>query len=92
MVRRTIMSFCVLFVVMALPQPLRSPTGSRELLAAVKAITTIHTAETQYYSEHGGYAASLAQLGPNGADLIDNDLASGEKGGFKFVAQQTRSG
>ena len=28
----------------------------------------------------------------SGAELIDRDLASGEKGGFKFVLQQTASG
>ena len=69
-------------------------------MVAVKAITTIHTAETQYYSEYGQYATALAQLGPpasgtsgpNGADLIDRDLASGEKGGFKFVLQQAQTG
>jgi hypothetical protein len=61
-------------------------------MAAAKAISTIHTAETQYYSEYGRYAASLAQLGPNGAGLIDKDLASGRKGGFEFVLRQTQAG
>ncbi len=61
-------------------------------MAATKAITTIHTAETQYYSQYGKYATSLTELGPNGADLINRDLASGEKGGFKFVVQQTPAG
>ena len=69
-------------------------------MAAEKAITTIHTAETQYYSQYGQYATALAQLGPpasgtpgpNGAELIDRDLASGEKGGFKFVLQPTPTG
>ena len=68
--------------------------------AAKKAIVTIHTAETQYYSQYGQYATSLAQLGPpasgnagaSGADLIDRDLASGEKGGYKFILAQTQSG
>jgi type IV pilus assembly protein PilA len=30
--------------------------------------------------------------GPAGADLVDRDLASGEKGGFKFVLTQTQTG
>jgi hypothetical protein len=38
---------------------------------ARKAITTIHTAEIQYYSQYGKYATTLAQLGPNGAELIE---------------------
>jgi type IV pilus assembly protein PilA len=69
-------------------------------MAAVKAISTVHTAETQYYSQFGQYATTLAQLGPpasgaagpQGADLIDKDLAGGEKGGFRFVLQQTQTG
>jgi len=61
-------------------------------MAATKAITTVHTAETQYYSQNGRYATSLTDLGPNHADLIDRDLASGEKGGFKFVLQPTPAG
>ena len=48
--------------------------------------------EIQYYSQYGEYAKSLAQLGPQGAELIDKDLASGEKGGFKFILQQTQTG
>jgi hypothetical protein len=53
-------------------------------MVAAKAITTIHTAETQFYSQYGKYATSLAEL--------DTDLARGEKDGFKFVVQQTRNG
>ncbi|HEX4133387.1 MAG TPA: hypothetical protein VHY84_02100 [Bryobacteraceae bacterium] len=58
----------------------------------MKAISMTHTAETLYYSQYGHYATTLGQLGPQGADLIDRDLASGEKGGFKFVLQQTQTG
>jgi hypothetical protein len=66
-------------------------TGDRRYateMAAQKGITTIHTAEIQYYSQYGQYATSLPQL----AALIDRDLATGEKGGFKFVLQQTPTG
>jgi hypothetical protein len=69
-------------------------------MTAAKAITVIHTAEIQYYSQYGQYATSLSQLGPpasgapgpNGGDLIDRDLASGEKGGFKFVLRPGPTG
>jgi type IV pilus assembly protein PilA len=64
----------------------------RSEMTAVNAMTTIHTAETQYYSQFGRYATSLAQLGPTGANLIDRHLASGEKGGFKFVLRQAQTG
>jgi hypothetical protein len=38
-------------------------------MAAEKAVTTIHTAQTLYYSEHRHYAATLEQLGLNAAAL-----------------------
>jgi type IV pilus assembly protein PilA len=64
---------------------------------AVKSITTIHTAQAQYYSTFGKYAETLAALGPpvsgsanaSAADLIGGDLASGEKAGYKFKMQAT---
>jgi hypothetical protein len=61
-------------------------------MAAMEAISTIHTAEAQYLSRHGQYAASLAQLGPNGAGLIDKDLASGHNEGFEFLLRPTQAG
>lgn len=78
-------------VVMVLPKTLARACYSQEM-AEVKAITAIHTAETQYYSQYGHYATTLTQLGPNGAELIDKDLASGEKDGFKFALEATPMG
>jgi type IV pilus assembly protein PilA len=69
----------------------RLPRYRSEMLA-VKAITTIQTAETQYYVQFGRYAVSLAQLGPTGANLIDRDLATGHKGGFEFGLWLTQAG
>ena len=93
---RAIIGTCVgllpLIVVIALPPAVRTPTAYSREMTAVKAITTIHTAETQYYSQYGHYATLLAQLGPNGAELIDKDLASGRKAGFEFVLRQTQGG
>jgi len=59
-------------------------------MATVNSICTIHTAETQYYSQYGRYATSMAELGT--AQLIDRDLASGEKRGFKFTIQPAQTG
>src|ERR1700685_1153567 len=81
-----------LAVVIAFPRTARTPTRYAHEMAAVKAITTIHTAETQYESQFGQYATSLTQLGPNGANLIDRDLASGHKAGFEFVLRPTHAG
>jgi hypothetical protein len=81
-----------LAVVIVFPAIARTPTRYAREMAAAKAITTIHTAETQYLSKYGQYAASLAQLGPNGAGLIDKHLASGHQRGFGFVLRPTQAG
>jgi type IV pilus assembly protein PilA len=94
-----VIAIILIILAVALPK-LTSARRYAQEMAAAKAITTIHTAETQYYSQYGQYATTLAQLGPpasgspgpSGAELIDKDLASGEKGGFKFVLQQTQTG
>ncbi len=94
-----VIAIILIILAVALPKLTNARKYAQEM-AAQKAITTIHTAETQYYSQYGQYATALAQLGPpasgspgpNGAELIDRDLASGEKGGFKFVLQQTPTG
>jgi type IV pilus assembly protein PilA len=94
-----VIAIILIILAVALPK-LTSARRYAQEMAATKAITTIHTAETQYYSQFNQYATSLTQLGPpasgaagpNGAELIDRDLASGEKGGFKFVLQQTPTG
>jgi type IV pilus assembly protein PilA len=94
-----VIAIILIILAVALPKLTNARRYAQEM-AAQAAIKTVHTAETQYYSQYGTYATSLLQLGPpasgaagaNGADLIDRDLASGEKGGFKFVLQQTATG
>jgi type IV pilus assembly protein PilA len=94
-----VIAIILIILAVALPKLTNARRYAQEM-AATKAITTIHTAETQYYSQYGAYATTLTQLGPpasgsagpNGADLIDRDLASGDKGGFKFVLTQTQTG
>jgi type IV pilus assembly protein PilA len=78
-------------MIFALPADRQASRYCSEMIV-VKAISTIHTAETQYRSQFGRYATSLAQLGPTGANLIDRDLADGENGGFKFALRQTQTG
>ncbi len=68
--------------------------------AAMGAIRTIHTAQTQYNSQFGRFATTLAELGPPAsgqegpaaANLIQSDLATGIKGSFKFVMEATPTG
>ncbi|HYA18081.1 MAG TPA: prepilin-type N-terminal cleavage/methylation domain-containing protein [Bryobacteraceae bacterium] len=94
-----VIAIILIILAVALPKLTNARRYAQEM-AAVKAITTIHTAQTQYYSQYGTYATTLTQLGPpasgapgpQGAELIDRDLAGGEKGGFKFNLQQTPTG
>ena len=94
-----VIAIILIILAVALPKLTNARRYAQEM-AAVKAITTVHTAQTQYYSQYGTYATTLTQLGPpasgapgpQGAELIDRDLASGEKGGFKFTLQQTPTG
>src|SRR5947208_16896033 len=61
--------------------------------AAIREMQTIHTAETQYYSQFGRYATTLSELGPptggqegaSGANLIPGELAKGQHSGYKFT-------
>jgi prepilin-type N-terminal cleavage/methylation domain-containing protein len=60
--------------------------------AAIREIQTIHTGQTQYYSQYGRYATNLAELGPpaggaegpSAANLIPGELAKGAHSGYKF--------
>jgi type IV pilus assembly protein PilA len=64
-------------------------------MAAIRTIQAIHTAQTQYFSQFGHYAATLQELGPptsgnagpSAADLIPGDLAAGNKSGYLFTVQ-----
>lgn len=68
--------------------------------SAIGAIRAIHTAQVQYFSTYGRFANNLTELGPPtsgsssqaAADLIHEDLASGTKGGYKFVLAATPTG
>jgi hypothetical protein len=67
-------------ILIARPQATRTPATS-----PLGAIRTLHTAQVQYYSQNGMYAASLKDLGPAGAALMEPELASGTKYGYKFT-------
>jgi len=83
----------------AVPKLEKALRGARET-AAMKAVTTLQTAEVQYYSSYNRFAVSLQELGPpaggaegpSAAGLINQDLASGEKGGYKFALTVTPTG
>ncbi len=58
----------IVLLVLIAPKRINERAFAHEM-AAEKAVTTIHTAETQYYSEHGRYAVTLEQLGLAAAAL-----------------------
>jgi type IV pilus assembly protein PilA len=94
-----VIAIILIILAMALPKLNKARMQAFET-GAIKAITTIHTAQAQYYSQFGKYAGSLAELGPakgsaanaSAADLISSDLAAGEKGGYKYVMALTPIG
>jgi type IV pilus assembly protein PilA len=89
-----VIAIILIILAMALP---KLNTARRQAFetGAIKAITTIHTAQAQYYSQFGKYASSLAEMGPptsgtpnaTAADLLSTDLAKGEKGGYRYELQ-----
>lgn len=94
-----VIAIILIIVTVALPK-LNNATRYAHETAAIKAIQTIHTMEVQYNSQYGQYATSLAQLGPpasgaataSAADLIDSNLAAGEKSGYKFTLSPNQNG
>ena len=89
-----VIAIILIIAAIAVPKLNRARMQAQEM-AAIRHIVAIHTSQTQYYSTYGKFATTLQELGPpssgapspSGADLIPGDLASGEKGGYKFVVQ-----
>ena len=96
-----VIAIILIIITMAVPKFNQAKRFANET-AAIKAIQTIHQVETQYQSQFGRYATSLAELGPppsqsgaaspSAADLIGNDLAGGEKLGYKFTVSGAQGG
>jgi type IV pilus assembly protein PilA len=94
-----VISIILIIVTVALPK-LNNATRFAHETAAIKAIQTINTMQVQYNSQYGRFATSLAELGPPAsggpsaasADLIGNDLAGGEKSGYKFALTGNQGG
>lgn len=71
---------CVFAVLVLCPVPRTGDKFSQET-AVLRAIQTIHTAQVQYNSQYGRYAASLGEL----SALLQEDLARGERVGYRFT-------
>jgi type IV pilus assembly protein PilA len=94
-----VISIILIIITIAVPKFQRAQMTARQT-AAIQAIRAIHTAEVEYQSQYGKYAASLTELGPPAsgapssaaADLIGNDVSNGEKQGYKFTVTGTQGG
>lgn len=94
-----VIAIILIIVTVAVPK-LNNARKFAQETAAIKAVQTIHSGEAQYFSQYGKYAASLSELGPptsgqagpQAADIIHEDLASGVKQGYKFVLTATPLG
>lgn len=94
-----VIAIIMIIIGIAAPKFKQALTLSQQT-AAIAAIRTLHTAQVQYFSQYGRYAASLTELGPptsgaagpGGAELIDGTLASGSKSGHKFTMTGNASG
>lgn len=83
----------------AIPNFLRARMRANEA-AAVQSTRNVFTAEVVYSTTYGiGFSSSLAKLGPapggsilvnaNNAGLVDDNLASGTKSGYRFTYTAT---
>ena len=62
------------------------------MMSAIRRIIQIQRAQNQHRQQSGNYASALRELGPQGADLIPADLATGRKGGYVYSLLTTQSG
>ena len=88
-----VIAIILIIITMAVPQYNKVQMYTRET-AALKAVQTVRDMQVQYQSQYGRFAKSLTELGPPpgggasspaSAGLIATDLASGEKGLYKFA-------
>jgi hypothetical protein len=72
--------------ILSVPIPIveRGSLEAAEMMT-VRRMDVVRQCQAQYRSQFGKYAAMLAELGPQGANLIPASLASGEKDGYRFV-------
>jgi type IV pilus assembly protein PilA len=91
----------IILIILAIAVPkLGSARMNASEMAVVREIQTLNTAQTQYMSQFGTFATTLAQLGPptsggpgpQAADLIPSSLAAGEKDGYLFTMAGTPQG
>jgi type IV pilus assembly protein PilA len=84
-----VVAIILIIAAIAIPNFIHARMAANES-AAVSSIHAINTAEITYSSANPliGYSVLLADLGPAGANYIDNVLAGGTKSGYAFTYVQ----
>ena len=91
----------IILIILAIAVPkLGSARMNANEMAVIREIQTINSMQTQYMSQFGRFAATLAELGPpasggpgpQAADLIPGSLSSGDKDGYTFMMAATPGG
>lgn len=91
----------IILIILAIAVPkLGTARMNASEMAVIREIQTVHQAQTQYMSQFGRFATTLAELGPptsggpgpQAADLIPTSLSSGEKDGYVFTMTATPQG
>jgi type IV pilus assembly protein PilA len=95
-----VMAIIAIILAVALPIMSKARLNAVETMV-VQEMHTIGQCQTQYQSQFGKYAATLAELGPpvkgsvegpQAANLIRSSLTSGEKDGYMFVMTSNAGG
>jgi type IV pilus assembly protein PilA len=95
-----VVAIILIILGVAVPQYNKAMMHGREM-AAIQQLKTLQTAQTQYMSQFGRFAITLAELGPaaagapegpSAAGLIPQSLASGSNSGYNFTLAGQASG
>lgn len=89
-----VISIMLILMLIAIPNMMNLKSQANET-SAIQSLRAIYQAETQYQTNYpaNGFSCSLAQLGgnassgppnPQDAQLLQSDLASGQKSGYTF--------
>lgn len=95
-----VIAIILIIAAIAIPKLTQARKAAYEM-AAIRSLTTVNTAQVQYFSTYGRYAQSLMELGPPpgsgaqssaAADLIPETLAMGLQSGYVFTMVGTPAG
>jgi prepilin-type N-terminal cleavage/methylation domain-containing protein len=94
-----VIAIILIIAAIAVPKMNQQRMHAQEM-AAIRQIGSIHSAQTQYYSQFGKYATTLQELGPpasgapgpQAADLLPKSLSEGSNSGYNFIVQGSPTG